>query len=144
MMLAMLLILSSFVDQGGSSATQVDVTQVNEAALRAAASVYPVPDYPQESIHALHTGRVAIEVVVAPPSSTSALATVRSSKVLETPDPYMANAVLESLKAARFMPFFDEQGVTKATGRIVWEFRITRTRGRQSKRGCRTATTAIC
>jgi hypothetical protein len=88
MMLAMLLILSSFVDQGGSSVTQANLTQVNEAALRAAASVYPVPEYPQESIHALHSGRVAIEVVVAPPSSTSALATVRSSKVLETPDSY--------------------------------------------------------
>jgi hypothetical protein len=99
--------------------------QVGEAALRADASVYPTPEYPAASIQAKHTGRVVIEVVVAPISNTSPLARVESSRVLETPDQDIANTVIESLKEARYMPFFDDQGrVMPATGRVVWEFRL--------------------
>jgi hypothetical protein len=78
--LTLLLLPSSLAYQTGSARLQV-----NEAALRADASVYPVPEYPVASIQANHTGRVVIEVAVAPASRTSPLARVHSTKVVETP-----------------------------------------------------------
>lgn len=97
---------------------------VDEKALRADASIYPAPEYPVICAQANHSGRVIVEVVVAPITKTSPLARVQSAKIMETPDPSLANAVLVALQDARYMPFFDEHGVTKATGRVVWDFRI--------------------
>lgn len=112
-------------------ATQVGSVpvQVNESALRADASVYPVPEYRSASLQAKHTGRVVIEVV-APNTKTSPLARVQSTKIVEAPDTDLANAVLEALKDARYMPFFDESGnVIGAVGRVIWEFRIVEGKG---------------
>jgi hypothetical protein len=104
--------------------------QVNDAALRADATVYPVPEYRAATIQANHTGRVVIEVVVAPNTKTSPLARVQSTKIVEAPETDLANAVLEALKDARYMPFFDESGnVTGAAGRVTWEFRIVDGKG---------------
>jgi outer membrane biosynthesis protein TonB len=119
MVTAMLLTLFSLAHQASSS-----TTRVTEMALRAAASVYPMPQYPRASLQADQTGRVVIDVVVAPASNISPLARVQSSRVVETPDNDMANAVLKSLEDARFMPFFDDQGSTAVSSRVVWEFRI--------------------
>jgi hypothetical protein len=139
--LVLLLLPSSLAYQTGSARLQV-----NEAALRADASVYPVPEYPVASIQANHTGRVVIEVAVAPASRTSPLARVQSTKVVETPDTDLAYAVLKALRDARYMPFFDEGGnVTEAAGRVIWEFRITAGKGEvvdpyaPSKRAVKTA-----
>jgi hypothetical protein len=123
--LALLVLPRLFAFQTGSAPVQV-----NEAALRADASVYPVPEYRAASIQANHTGRVVIEVVVAPNTKTSPLARVQSTKLVEAPDTDLANAVLEALRDARYMPFFDESGnVTEAAGRVIWEFRIVEGKG---------------
>jgi hypothetical protein len=123
--LALLVLPRLFAYQAGSAQVQV-----NEAALRADASVYPVPEYPLASIKANHAGRVAIEVLVAPNSKTSPLARVQSTKVVEAPDTDLANAVLGALKDARYMPFFDDSGnVMRAAGRVIWEFRIVEGKG---------------
>jgi hypothetical protein len=51
---------------------------------------------------------------------------VKDAKVLETPDPDMATAVVAAVKQARYMPFFDDKDqVMEVTSRVVWEFRIT-------------------
>ncbi|HEX4810508.1 MAG TPA: energy transducer TonB [Bryobacteraceae bacterium] len=100
--------------------------KIREADFRADASVYPTPIYPAASVHANHAGRVVIEVTVVPRSKTSPLARVESSKVLETPDTDMADAVVEALKDARYMPFFDNKNnVVAASGQVVWEFRLS-------------------
>jgi hypothetical protein len=123
--LALVALPRLFAYQTGSAPVRV-----TEAALRADASVYPVPEYWEASIQANHTGRVVIEVVVAPNTKTSPLARVQSTKVIEAPDVDLANAVLEALKDARHMPFFDESGnVTGAVGRVIWEFRIVEGKG---------------
>jgi hypothetical protein len=99
--------------------------RIREADLRADASIYPTPKYPQVSVEANHAGRVVVEVVVAPNTNISPLARIQSTEVLETPDQAIAGAVLESLKEARYLPFFDNRGkVTRASGRVVWEFRL--------------------
>ena len=100
--------------------------QVAEADLRAAASVYPAPEYPAASVQANHSGRVVVQVTVAPTGKQNPFVRVQSTKVVEAPDTEMANAVLEALKEVRYMPFFDDKGqVVEATGVVVWEFRIT-------------------
>jgi len=117
--LALLLIAPVFAYQAGSPRIAVE-----ETALRAAASVYPIPVYPPASIRANHTGRVVIEVVLAPAGKDSPLTRVQSTKVLEAPDTDMANAVVKALEGARYMPFFDGQQAVEASSRVVWEFRI--------------------
>lgn len=102
------------------------VMKIGEADLRADAGVYPTPIYPAPSIEAHHAGRVVISVTIAPRSKTSPLARVESNQVLETPDNEMAGAVIEALKNARYMPFFDDKdNVVAASGRVVWEFRLS-------------------
>ena len=99
--------------------------QVDETALRADASEYPAPAYPASSIETRHTGRVIVAVKIAPATNVSPLARVRAAKVVESPDPEMAEAVLKALKDARFMPFFDENGaVVEVSSRIVWNFQL--------------------
>lgn len=99
--------------------------KIEEAALRAAASVYPAPQYPPASVQAGHSGKVIVEVVIAPATPTSPLARVQSSTVVSAPDSDMANAVLATFKDVRYMPFFDDDNhVQKASGRIVSEFRL--------------------
>jgi len=123
--LALVVLPRLFADQVASAPFRV-----NEKALRADATVYPVPEYRAASIQANHTGRVVIEVVVAPNTKTSPLARVQSTKIVEAPDTDMANAVLEALKDARYMPFFDESGnVIEAAGSVIWEFRIVEGKG---------------
>ena len=98
---------------------------VSEAALRANASVYPIPEYPAAAVQAKHAGRVSVEVVIAPITKTSPLARVRSSKVLDTPYPELAATVAKILPEIRYMPFFDDQDrAIEVSSRIVWDFRI--------------------
>ena len=98
---------------------------IDEAFLRGAAYLYPVPEYPPASIQANHTGRVAVEVTVAPDGNNFTYARVQSAKVLEAPDPDLAKAVLAALDKARFTPMGDRQGIHEAVGRVIWDFRIT-------------------
>jgi hypothetical protein len=100
------------------------VVPVPPALLRANASVYDTPAYPDASLAAHHVGRVTVEVVVAPNTPTSPLARVQSTRVVEAPDTMMANAVLLTLKDARYMPIFDDTGaIEKARSEVSWEFR---------------------
>jgi hypothetical protein len=109
----------------GAAQNHLPQITVEEATLRADASEYPVPVYPAASVQSNHAGKVVVDVVVAPASKTSPLARVLSTKVVETPDQDMADAVLKVLKDARFMPFFDDKGnIVEASSRVVWEFRI--------------------
>jgi len=100
------------------------VMQVDETDLRAHASVYPTPAYPPDSVRANHAGRVVIELVVTQ-TKTSPLARVAWTKVLAAPDASMADAVLASLKDARYVPFFDDRGQEEVSIRVAWDFRIT-------------------
>jgi len=111
-----------------SAAAQTKLPRMNvdEALLRVSAYLYPVPEYPPASIKANHAGRVVVEVVVAPDGNNFTYARVQSSKVLEAPDPDMANAVLEALNKSRYTPIGDRRnGICEAVGRVIWEFRIT-------------------
>jgi len=100
--------------------------EVDERFLRILASVYPAPEYPASSIAAGHTGRVVVEVLVGPDGNNYTYTRVQSSKVLETPDPEMAKAVVAALAKARFSPTGPKPGqVVTPVGRVVWEFRIT-------------------
>ena len=97
---------------------------VDEAFLRMLARDYPTPVYPPASIQANHTGRVVIEVVVGPDGNNFTYTRVQSSKIVESPDSEMAQAVLDALGKARFNLTGDRKGPAQAVGRIVWEFRI--------------------
>ena len=99
---------------------------VDEKFLRVLATAYPTPEYPASSIQAHHTGRVVIEVVVGPDGNNYTYTRVQSSKVVEAPDPEMANAVLAALRNARYSLTGPRRGeVAQPVGRVVWEFRIT-------------------
>lgn len=105
---------------------QLPEIRIDPAALRADATDYPAPEYPASSLRANHSGRVVVEVTVAPASRISPLARVVSSKVVEAADSDLAAATLDAIKQARYMPYFDDNGkVEQAVSRIVWEFRIT-------------------
>jgi hypothetical protein len=120
LLLSSLISLSSFADE-----TLTAPTRIGDAALRAHATTYPSPQFPETSLRVNHTGRVVIEVVIAPRTRTSSLAIRRSSRVLEAPDKDMASAVLDALAQASYIPFFDDKGNALAiSGHVVWEFRI--------------------
>ena len=101
------------------------MVSLNAAALRANASVYDAPEYPAASAAASRTGRVIVDVIVAPNTSTSPLARVQSTRVVSAPDTLLANAVVRALKDARYMPVFNDSGaVVKVSSEVVWEFRV--------------------
>lgn len=95
-----------------------EVYRVGMGVFRAQAESVVLPKYPPSSIAAKHEGRVVIEVLTSPSGK------VTDTRLLETPDEAIGNAVSNAVARWSFHPFFVKDAPQVIKGRLLFYFRI--------------------
>lgn len=93
--------------------------RVGGGVLRMQAKIFVLPTYPPESFRAKVEGVAAVEVTV------DTNGTVASVDVLSSPDSLTRASIVSALKRWRFHPFKYNGAVVRASGRLVFYFKIT-------------------